>query len=57
MVLLVVAHDHVNGPAELFSLGFVVNFLNGDFVFLAPGHANPVIIEMKNMTHYMLVIN
>ena len=45
-VLLIVVHDHVNGPPELFPLGLVVNFLDGDLMFLAPGHADPVTREM-----------
>ena len=40
-VLLVVPHDHVDGPTELLPLGLVVNLLDGDLVLLAPRHADP----------------
>ena len=40
-VLLVLVHDHVDGPPELLPLGLVVNLLDGDLVLLTPRHADP----------------
>lgn len=31
---------HINGPSKFFSLGLVVNLLNGNIVLLAPSHRN-----------------
>ena len=44
-VLLVLVHDHVDGPPELLPLGLVVNLLDGDLVLLTPRHADPDIID------------
>ena len=40
-VLLVLVHDHVDGPPELLPLCLVVNLLDGDLVLLTPRHADP----------------